>query len=219
MSEISNKDLISKFKDYADIADASYAMLHWVNENEDDGWFDKFKERKPARWKFADSITKGHKITEDNETDISREYHRKIGEPTAYALAIEARFNQDMVIEKPKISEDKKPEKKQINDEIQSFIATPDDKPPYIFVNQENRHQLSLRTKSFVNRYELLRHVKDTSITGYSSSAFYDSKFNNYAIGFRGTEMSIKDLLITDGMIAFFGAALDQIVSLKILKD
>ena len=219
MSEISNKDLISKFKDYADIADASYAMLHWVNENEDDGWFDKFKERKPARWKFADSITKGHKITEDNETDISREYHRKIGEPTAYALAIEARFNQDMVIEKPKISEDKKPEKKQINNEIQSFIATPDDKPPYIFVNQESRHQLSLRTKSFVNRYELLHHVKDTSITGYSSSAFYDSKFNNYAIGFRGTEMSIKDLLITDGMIALFGAALDQIVSLKILKD
>ena len=48
MSEISNKDLISKFKDYADIADASYAMLHWVNENEDDGWFDKFKERKKA---------------------------------------------------------------------------------------------------------------------------------------------------------------------------
>ncbi|WP_185714618.1 hypothetical protein [Campylobacter rectus] len=47
MSKISNKDLISKFKDYADIADASYAMLHWVNENEDDGWFDKFKERKP----------------------------------------------------------------------------------------------------------------------------------------------------------------------------
>ena len=27
MSEISTKDLISKFKDYADIADASYAML------------------------------------------------------------------------------------------------------------------------------------------------------------------------------------------------
>ena len=48
MSKISNKDLISKFKDYADIVDASYAMLHWVNENEDDGWFDKFKERKKA---------------------------------------------------------------------------------------------------------------------------------------------------------------------------
>ena len=96
--QISNKDLISKFKDYADIADASYAMLHWINENEEDGWFDKFKERKPARWKFADGITKGDKITEDNETDISRECNRKIGEPTAYALAIEARLNQDMFI-------------------------------------------------------------------------------------------------------------------------
>ena len=57
MSEISNKDLISKFKDYADIADASYAMLHWVNENEDDGWFDKFKEKKPITFKFIKSIT------------------------------------------------------------------------------------------------------------------------------------------------------------------
>ena len=224
--QISTKDLISKFKDYADIADASYAMLHWVNENEDDGWFDKFKDEPPARWKFADGITKGDKITEDNETDISRKYNRQIGEPTAYALAIEARFNQDMVIEKP-IDEsnngkiDEKPEKKQINNEIQSFVHRPKDKekPPYIFVNQENRHQLSLRTKSFVNRYELLHHVKDTSITGYSSSAFYDSKFGNYVIGFRGTELGIKDLVITDGMIAFFGAAMDQIVSLKVLKD
>ena len=217
MSEISTKDLISKFKDYADIADASYAMLHWVNENEDDGWFDKFKDEPPARWKFADYATKGDTLEE--LTEKAKNNNRQIGEPTAYALAIEARFNQDMVIEKPKISEDKKPEKKQINNEIQSFIATPDDKPPYIFVNQENRHQLSLRTKSFVNRYELLHHVKDTSITGYSSSAFYDSKFGNYVIGFRGTELGIKDLVITDGMIAFFGAALDQIVSLKVLKD
>ena len=218
MSEISTKDLISKFKDYADIADASYAMLHWVNENEDDGWFDKFKDEPPARWKFADGIAKGDTL-KANIDDKDGNVLRKKGEPTAYALAIEARFNQDMVIEKPKISEDKKPEKKQINNEIQSFIATPDDKPPYIFVNQENRHQLSLRTKSFVNRYELLHHVKDTSITGYSSSAFYDSKFGNYVIGFRGTELGIKDLVITDGMIAFLGAALDQIVSLKILKD
>ena len=224
MSKISNKDLISKFKDYADIADASYAMLHWVNENEDDGWFDKFKDEPPARWKFADYTTRGDTLEEI--TEKAKDNNRKIGEPTAYALAIEARFNQDMVIEKPEDESnngkiDEKPEKKQINNEIQSFVHRPKDKDklPYIFVNQENRHQLSLRTKSFVNRYELLHHVKDTSITGYSSSAFYDSKFNNYAIGFRGTEMSIKDLLITDGMIALFGAALDQIVSLKILKD
>ena len=59
MSKISNKDLISKFKDYADIADASYAMLHWINENEDDGWFDKFKERKLITFKFIKSIIGG----------------------------------------------------------------------------------------------------------------------------------------------------------------
>ena len=97
MSEISTKDLISKFKDYADIADASYAMLHWVNENEEDGWFDKFKERKPARWKFADGITKGD-ILKANIDDKDGNVLRKKGEPTAYSLAIEARFNQDMFI-------------------------------------------------------------------------------------------------------------------------
>ena len=37
MSEISTKEQILKFKDYADIADASYAMLHWVSENKNNG--------------------------------------------------------------------------------------------------------------------------------------------------------------------------------------
>ena len=95
--QISTKDLISKFKDYADIADASYAMLHWINENEEDGWFDKFKERKPARWKFKDNIKSGDTLQFDIK-DKDGNVLRKKGEPTAYALAIEARFNQDTVI-------------------------------------------------------------------------------------------------------------------------
>ena len=37
MSQISTKEQIIKFKDYADIADASYAMLHWASENEKNG--------------------------------------------------------------------------------------------------------------------------------------------------------------------------------------
>ena len=221
--QISTKDLISKFKDYADIADASYAMLHWVNENEEDGWFDKFKDEPPARWKFADGIAKGDKITEDNQTRLAKKNQRKIGEPTAYALAIEARFNQDMVIEIPQNADeeiDNKLEEVTISNKVQNFIkVNKTTKQQRVFVNEPGFHSLSLRTKSFVNRYELLHHVKDTSITGYSSSAFYDSKFGNYVIGFRGTELGIKDLVITDGMIAFLGAALDQIVSLKILKD
>ena len=79
--QISTKDLISKFKDYADMADASYAMLHWVNENEEDGWFDKFKDEPPARWKFADDITKGDKITEDNQTRLSKKIKEKSANP------------------------------------------------------------------------------------------------------------------------------------------
>ncbi|WP_462106271.1 alpha/beta hydrolase family protein, partial [Campylobacter concisus] len=73
--------------------------------------------------------------------------------------------------------------------------------------------------KAFVNRYELVHHIKNTSITGFSSTVFYDSKFNNYIIGFRGTELGFKDLVFTDGMIALFGAGLNQIASMAILKS
>ena len=237
MSKISTKEQILKFKDYADIADASYAMLHWVSENEKNGLDDLYSKRgkenvpenivnsykkqemeKPV-WRYADDITLGDKIDESNETDRSQANNRKIGDPTAYALTIEARFNQDMVITKPKVNEQSEPKVKSIDNEVQSFIATPDDKPPYIFVNKENYHQISLRTKAFVNRYELVHHIKNTSITGFSSTVFYDSKFNNYIIGFRGTELGFKDLVFTDGMIALLGAGLNQIASMAMLKS
>ena len=79
--QISTKDLISKFKDYADIADASYAMLHWVNENEEDRWFDEFKDKPPARWKFANGVAKGDKITEDNQTRLAKKIKEKSANP------------------------------------------------------------------------------------------------------------------------------------------
>ena len=237
MSEISTKEQIIKFKDYADIADASYAMLHWVSENEKNGLDDLYskvgKDNAPENivnsykkqeiekpvWRYADDITLGDKIDESNETDKSQANNRKLGDPTAYALSIEARFNQDMVITKPKVNEQSEPKVKSIDNEVQSFIATPDDKPPYIFVNKENFHQISLRTKAFVNRYELVHHIKNTSITGFSSTVFYDSKFKNYIIGFRGTELGFKDLVFTDGMIALLGAGLNQIASMAMLKS
>ena len=238
MSEISTKEQILKFKDYADIADASYAMLHWISENEKNGLDDlyskpgkdnvpesivnsyKEQEIKKPVWRYADDITLGDKIDESNETDTSQKNNRKIGEPTAYALSIEARFNQDMVITKP-ISEDGEiPEIKPINNEIQSFVYTDKiTKESYIFVNKPTFHQISLRTKAFVNRYELVRHIKNTSITGFSSTVFYDSKFKNYIIGFRGTELELNDLVLADGMITFLGAGLSQIVSMAMLKS
>ena len=237
MSQISTKEQILKFKDYADIADASYAMLHWVSENEKNGLDDLYskvgKENAPEKivnsyktqevekpvWRYADGIKKGDTLEELSEEASNN--GRKLGDPTAYALAIEARFNQDMVITKPISSEGEKPEVKPINNEIQSFIYQPTDinRPPYIFVNKENYHQISLRTKAFVNRYELVHHIKNTSITGFSSTVFYDSKFNNYIIGFRGTELGFKDLVFTDGMIALLGAGLNQIASMAMLKS
>ena len=36
-SNKTSKELINCFKDYIDIADASYAMLHWISENEKNG--------------------------------------------------------------------------------------------------------------------------------------------------------------------------------------
>ena len=237
MSKISTKEQIIKFKDYADIADASYAFLHNIFENEKNGLDDLYskvgKDNAPEKivnsykdqevekpvWRYADDITKGDKIDESNETDKSQANNRKIGDPTAYALAIEARFNQDMVITKPISSEGEKPEVKPINNEIQSFVYTDKiTKESYVFVNKPNFHQISLRTKAFVNRYELVHHIKNTSITGFSSTVFYDSKFNNYIIGFRGTELGFKDLVFTDGMIALFGAGLNQIASMAMLK-
>ena len=237
MSQISTKEQILKFKDYADIADASYAMLHWVSENEKNGLDDLYskvgKENAPEKivnsyktqevekpvWRYADGIKKGDTLEELSEEASNN--GRKLGDPTAYALAIEARFNQDMVITKPISSEGEKPEVKPINNEIQSFIYQPTDinRPPYIFVNKENFHQISLRTKAFVNRYELVHHIKNTSITGFSSTVFYDNKFNNYIIGFRGTELGFKDLVFTDGMIALLGAGLNQIASMAMLKS
>ena len=236
MSQISTKEQIIKFKDYADIADASYAMLHWVSENEKNGLDDLYsrvgKDKAPEKivnsykkqeiekpvWRYKDNIRIGDILSEDIR-DKNDNIIKEAGSPTAYALTIEARFNQDMVITKPKVNEQSEPKVKSIDNEVQSFIATPDDKPPYIFVNKENFHQISLRTKAFVNRYELVHHIKNTSITGFSSTLFYDSKFKNYIIGFRGTETELNDLVLADGMITFLGAGLNQIASMAILKS
>ena len=233
MSQISTKEQIIKFKDYADIADASYAMLHWVSENEKNGLDDLYSKfgkdnapesivnsykkqeiEKPV-WRYKDNIRIGDILTEDIR-DKNDNIIKEAGDPTAYALTIEARFNQDMAIEKPKKKDELKPKTAIIDNRVQNFIDIYEDeeKTPYIFYKN-----ISLRTKAFVNRYELVHHIKNTSITGFSSTVFYDSKFNNYIIGFRGTELGFKDLVFTDGMIALLGAGLNQIASMAMLKS
>ena len=240
MSQISTKEQIIKFKDYADIADASYSFLHYVFENEKNGLDDLYskvgKDNAPEKivnsykeqeiekpvWRYADGITSGDTLKSDQK-DENNNTIKKSGDPTAYALTIEARFNQDMVIEVPQDSDEDpkdKPDIRTIENKVQNFIkVNKTTKEHRIFVGEPNFHQISLRTKAFVNRYELVHHIKNTSITGFSSTVFYDSKFNNYVIGFRGTELGFKDLVFTDGMIALLGAGLNQIASMAMLKS
>ena len=91
------KDFIEQLKDYVDVADASYAMLHYIDENEEiDYDLDERKSKNPnenvrpsPKWIYADNIKLGYK--KDNEM------------PTAYALAIEARFSQNIEISRNKL--------------------------------------------------------------------------------------------------------------------
>ena len=227
-SKKTSKELINCFKDYIDIADASYALLHNVFENERNGLDDlndKFgKEKVPENivnsyrkeeknnpvWRYSDNIRLGDKITENNQTKLSRINNRHIGDPTAYALAIEARFMAEKIVKKPMEEGDEKEEIVELSNDVKNFIKTSKTKPPRIFYKKED---LSPRTKLFVNRYELVKHIPNQK-SGFSSSVFYDTAKSNYIIGFRGTEMKGNDFL-DDGFMAITSRAIMQISALK----
>ncbi|HEH5389663.1 TPA: hypothetical protein SHD04_001873, partial [Campylobacter coli] len=195
------RDFIEQLKDYADIADASYALLHYINENEDIDYFlDELKSKNPnesvkppARWVYADGIKLGYEITKENTQDkeiqkLIEKNKRKLGQPTAYALAIEARFSQDIEIFKPSENDFVK-----INNEIQSFInrdkedSNATQQKIIVATNKLQQdsskgtltYHLSTRTKNFVNRFKLLHHTALESFftqSGFSATLFYDTK-------------------------------------------
>ncbi|WP_110505384.1 hypothetical protein, partial [Helicobacter cinaedi] len=107
------KDFIEQLKDYADVADASYAMLHYIDNNEVfDPRDDEFRAKIPAfkpieRWIYADGIKLGYEIQDKHLKDeriknFIEKNQRELRQPTAYALAIEARFSQNIEIKTPK---------------------------------------------------------------------------------------------------------------------
>ncbi|WP_110581494.1 hypothetical protein, partial [Helicobacter cinaedi] len=129
------KYFIEQLKDYADIADASYAMLHYIDNNEEiDTFLDTMKANNPnpkvrpsARWIYADGIQLGYEITKENTQDdkiqeLIKKNKRELRQPTAYALAIEARFSQNIEIKTPKYDNPSKLELKLINNTIQNLI-------------------------------------------------------------------------------------------------
>ena len=230
-SNKTSKELINCFKDYIDIADASYALLHNVFENERNGLDDlndkfgkgkvpenivnsyrKEEKNKPV-WRYKDNIKKGD-ILDGDIQDKDGNTIKKAGDPTAYALAIEARFMAEKIVKKPMEEGDEKEEIVELSNDVKNFIKTSKTKPPRIFYTQKD---LSPRTKLFVNRYELVKHIPNQK-SGFSSTVFYDTAKSNYIIGFRGTEMKANDFL-DDGFMAITSRAIMQISALKSLQS
>ena len=228
----SSKELINCFKDYIDVADASYAMFHNIFDNEE-GELDRLSKKHGLEnlpentinsckkeeidnpvWRYADGITKGD-ILKSDQKDENNNTTRRAGDPTAYALAIEANFMAEKTIKKPYTG------KKfiKLDNNITNFIDTPLGKDgsyqeAEIFYTPKD---LSPRTKLFVNRYELVKHIPNQK-SGFSSTVFYDSAKSNYIIGFRGTEMKGNDI-IDDGFMALIFRAIMQISALKSLQS
>ena len=220
------KQIISDIKDHADMADASYSFYEFIDNNEKWSKSDEFynykilKKPKP-KWVYADDIRLGDRVNQDNETETSRTNGKNIGDITAYALCVEARFMKDKEIVVPNDDENEKEDKRLIDNDVKNFIKVNDkDFSQRIFYKSTS---LSHRTKTFVNRYELISHQQNTAISGFSYTIFKDTKPTmssdkpRYIIAFRGTEVGgaefFKDLVLTDVFIAAF-AGLPQIISL-----
>ena len=239
---LTNKEMVNKIKDYADIADVSYAFFEYIDENEIWSFSDKFHNerilKKPnPRWDYADYSYYGHTL----EFDVKDENGNTIkaaGTPTAYALCVEARFMQDLTIKLPSKSEilatqdknnalidnkEEKPEYRKISNNIKNFIYVDEDtKLQTIFYSVKN---LSKRTKNFTSRFKLLKHQKNNGL-GFSATLFEDTENNNKRIlVFRGTEgvtdyiadieLTINEIPIqVNSLINFF---LDSVI--PILKE
>ncbi|MFG5138699.1 methyltransferase [Campylobacter lari] len=142
------KELISQIKDYADIADASYAMLQYVWENIE-------QDEKNNIYK-ADKLTFGDKLKQDIVMKNSK--RENIVKPkntnTAYACAIQARFEQNKIVKiEPKYCISL------INTCFDSKEITLDNDISRVGLNDA----LSKRTIDFVNRFKLLKHQPNTT--------------------------------------------------------
>ena len=210
-----NKKMINKFKDMAECADAAYAKLHYVYDN--NIFFDK-------KWNDGDNQTLGDKIKDDVKDDNGNILHTN-GNNTTYARAIEARFMQDFLITKQMDTS----ETNKDNTAKNKSIKIGND-PKNVLLDSV----LSHRTKNFVNRYELIHHIPNT-LSGFSATIFYDIRESNtttntkesekhfeYIIAFRGTEADTKgilsDVLGADVSLATAGMAITQANALELLS-
>ena len=198
LKNLTNKEMVDKIRVYADIADVAYAFFEYIDENEIWSFSDKFYNERilktpNPRWDYADYTYYGHTLEKISQK--AKENGRQIGQPTAYALCVEARFMQDLTIKKPKSDENEEDEFVKIDNKIKNFIyVDKKTKEQRIFINEEGYHQISKRTKNFTSRFRLLKHQKNDD-EGFSATLFEDTKDNNKKIlAFRGTEITPEDL-------------------------
>lgn len=145
-------DLVKKFLDYANVADASYAVLHYIHENVE-------KDEKADHLTFGDKLDKDIEVKDDKGKLL---YIKPKGTNTAYACAIEARFNENKVgnwciplINKCLTEKDKIPK----NDITKITLD----------------FKLSKRTIDFTNRFRLLKHQPNTD-SGFSATIFGEKR-------------------------------------------
>ena len=123
---MTNKEIIKKLKDNAELAQAAYGYFHLIGKV-----FDNKDENK------------GRKNKEITQTDI-----------------LDITYNGYITSEHITL----------INPEKLNGDFTP------------------LQAKRFFERYELIHHIPNTTISGFSATLFYDDCAKNYTLAFRGTE-------------------------------
>ncbi|WP_188116740.1 Mbeg1-like protein [Campylobacter concisus] len=166
-------------------------------------------------WRYADDVVKGDTIEELSEK--AKNNGKKFGDPTAYALAIEANFMADKIVKKP-VGEKGELKDVKIDNDVRNFIYyDKDSKEQRLIVGKDEIYTISPRTKLFVNRYELVKHIPNQK-SGFSSTVFYDTAKSNYIIGFRGTEIKGNDF-VDDLFMAITSRALMQISALQSLQS
>ncbi|EPI3216989.1 hypothetical protein ACS5U9_002068 [Campylobacter coli] len=152
-------DLITKFLDYANVADASYAMLQYVFKG-----IIKYKN------------DNGNEL--EKKVDTQRLGDKHNNQNSIYARAIQARFEQNKIVKiEPKYCISL------INTCFDSKEITLDNDISRVGLNDA----LSKRTIDFVNRFKLLKHQPNTT-SGFSATLFYDKQKDEFIVGFRGTE-------------------------------
>ena len=171
---MTNKQLIEQMRDMADCADAAYAKLHYIYDN--NIFFDK-------EWNHGDGITIKNDI-EIKDKSNDKPIIIKKGSNTAYARAIEARFMQDFLITKQMDTS----ETNKDNTAKNKSIKIGND-PKNVLLDSV----LSHRTKNFVNRYELIHHIPNT-LSGFSATIFYDIKESNTTTNTKESPLGTQNL-------------------------